>query len=183
MAQIITEYNNNKPVQAVNMKNQYTCLHPSEALEFTESTVDIPLKVARKSVEKRPNELWYRRADEVNAAIADDVRAEDAEDEGSASLHLVSDHSPAEEPVPDEVSDQAPDEEPLPVQGQAVEPLTVQGPAVEPLPVQVPSVPRTGLSGSSCLNVERMLARRIRFRPELKIPNRSPISCTGKKFV
>ena len=142
MAQIIIKYNNNKPVQAVNMKNQYTCLHPSEALEFTESTVDIPLKVARKSVEKRPNELWYRRADEVNA---EDGIVEDNEAEGSASPQLNADHSLSEEPVPDQVPDvlpfpdQAPPEEP--VDGQAVETLTVQAPAVEP------SVPRTGLSG------------------------------------
>ena len=62
-------------VRIVSLKNKHKFLHPAEALQYTEDSLEIPKKVARISEDKRKNDIFWH----TGYMIEDDLQ--DGEEE------------------------------------------------------------------------------------------------------
>ena len=177
----------NIAVAALSIKNPFNCMHPGEALQYVEKTIDIPSKVPRLSKEKRPNdqyyfmdkirqqghfgqETWIR--EEVNNVVIDaDTRVEtednDGVDENASELCEDEIENIQEVSVPTAV---------IPAVPSAVIP------AVPSAPAESTSNLPLGYYGRSQSNVLRFMNIQTRASPELVIPNPSSSACEYGSF-
>ena len=166
----------NESVSAVNLKNKFTFLDPPEALANVNSTISVPMKVQRQSVEKRSNSLYYDKekaarflykkynkishseSTDCDSSTSDlDLERVAQNDDDSLVLSSL----PRVEPETD-VEDLIPLQTPPPVQSTS-------------------SIP-TGLYGRSSTNVSKYIKMRVMTNPHYAIPEPSSTVSTGPFF-
>ena len=167
----------NESVSAVNLKNKFTFLDPPEALANVNSTISVPMKVQRQSVEKRSNSLYYDKEKAARFLYKKYNKISHSEssdcDSSTSDLDL---ERVAQNDDDSLVLSSLPHVEPE----TDVEDLI---PLQTPPPVQSTSSIPTGLYGRSSTNVSKYIKMRVMTNPHYAIPEPSSTVSTGSFFL
>ena len=179
--------NINSSVRLVTIKNRYSFLHPDEALEHTETGLEIPKKVPRNSKDKRINDiLWF--TSDFEFGVDDDLV--DGNDE--EQFQDGNDEEQLQDGNDDEQLQDGNEEEQLQINHNEIQ-IETSDPDAEinvsrgHMNVQIPQSsqqvrsPSTGFYGRSLANIKKFV--QSKRRGILKLPDPSTVFVIGNYTV